>query len=388
MVRALSLTALVGLLVLVPAASAARSVTPAESEALLRIASRLSGLPAKRAVPVVVDRPAQFRLRRTKTFDQFYPMSAQAYDEILYRSLGLTAERNVLRPALVESQVRTAMYDPVSRRIFVPTAKPARQPLLGEFVRALQDQHFGLRRPAVRPGSRDESIATIAALEGHVALVAGVPATRSVSGHGGPLLTRFLELQRGFTTFVGRRFALNLRNLGGNPAIFAALRRLPSSTEQIFHLDKFLERERALPIVLPVDAAGLRLAADNSFGELDVRALLAVFDVPRLDHAGSGWGGGRTAIYRGAGREAVAVALDWDTELDAQQWAEAAALYVNEAFDADAPALPAPTTCAASTCWSFDGRSVAFVRAGARTVLVVSGDVAGAAALARAIVPG
>ncbi|MBA3347340.1 MAG: hypothetical protein H0T13_02150, partial [Actinobacteria bacterium] len=128
--------------------------------------------------------------------------------------------------------------------------------------------------------------------------------------------------------------------------MFVALRRFPESTEQIFHLDKFLERERPLQIVLPVDAAGLRLAADNTFGELDVRALLAVFGVPRLDHAGTGWGGGRTAIYRAPGREAVAIAPDWDTELDAQQWSDAVALYVNEAFDADVPGrrwrLPAP----------------------------------------------
>ena len=138
--------------------------------------------------------------------------------------------------------------------------------------------------------------------------------------------------RRGFVTTVGRRFAVDLRNLGGNRAVWSSLRRFPETTEQVFHLHKFLERERPLPIVLPVDAAGLRLASDGSFGELDVRSLLAVFRVPRLDRAASGWGGGRTALYRAGGREAVAVALEWDTELDAAQWADAAAAYVRTAF--------------------------------------------------------
>ena len=37
------------------------------------------------------------------------------------------------------------------------------------------------------------------------------------------------------------------------------------------------------------------------------------------------------------GAEAVALALDWDSEQDALEWAEAVASYVNEAFDAATP---------------------------------------------------
>ena len=369
-------------------ADAAPTLTPKESAALLRVASTLSGLKAKRTVPVVRDRPARFRLRRVQRLERLYPMPVQAYDEIVYRALGLTAGRNVLRSALAASNSATALYEPLTRKVYVSGAKPARKPLLRELVLALQDQHFDLRRLRAVAGNRDASLAAAGAFDGHASLVSGVLGTRSLSAHGGPLLTRFLELQRGFTSTVALRFAADLRNLGGNPAVFSALRRFPASTEQVFHLDKFLQRERPVPIVLPVDAAGLRLAADNTFGELDVRTLLAVFGVPRLGHAATGWGGGRSAIYRAPGRDAVAIALDWDTELDAQQWAEAVALYVNEAFDADALGQPAPTACEASTCWSLAQHNVAFTRVGSRTALVFSGDVALSAAVARTLVPG
>ena len=165
--------------------------------------------------------------------------------------------------------------------------------------------------------------------------------------------------------------------------MWTSLRTFPASTEQLFHLDKFLERERPIPIVLPVDAGGMQLASDDSWGELDVRALLATFGVGGIDRAASGWGGGRSAVYRGPGGEtAVAIALDWDTEADAAQWAAAVARYVAAAFP-DA----AVVGCGVDACWARGGRGVAFARARTRTVVVVATGAARGTALAGALVP-
>ena len=90
---------------------------------------------------------------------------------------------------------------------------------------------------------------------------------------------------------------MNLHNLGGNQAIFSALRQFPTTTEQILHVDAFLAREPGQRLTLAPSAGGLALQHSDTFGELDVRALLAVFQVPRLDEVGDRWGGGRTAIY-------------------------------------------------------------------------------------------
>ncbi len=125
---------------------------------------------------------------------------------------------------------------------------------------------------------------------------------------------------------------------------------------------------------------------EDTFGELDVRALLAAFKVPQRDRIATGWGGGRTALYRDPnGREAVVLALDWDEPADADQWSSAVATYVDHAFDADRAGSPATTPCAATTCWSLDGHQVAFARNGLRTVLVLGPAVADSASIAAAV---
>jgi hypothetical protein len=246
-------------------------------------------------------------------------------------------------------------------------------------VHALQDQHFDLKRVRRLAGSRDAAVAATAAIEGHASLLLGAPPAPKPGT--GSRLTRFLVLERGFESTVGLRLATDLHNLGGTPAVRSALRRFPATTEQVFHLDKFLQRERAVPIVLPDAVEDLQLGSTGTFGELDVRALLAVFGVPGLDAAATGWGGGRSAVYRdtATATATVLVALDWDSEVNAAQWATAATTYVEAAFGEGTP-----TDCAASACWILSGRTVAFDRLGVHTALVVAADVKHAGELARA----
>lgn len=369
------------------AAPTSAALDRGQAQALLRVAVKLSGLQAQEQVRIVVERPVPFRQRRVKLLDRAHPRAELNYDETVYRALGLvTGGKGVLRRTLIEMEDRTGVYDPIARTAYVQSGAGERATALHEIVHALQDQRYDLRRTGRLTGDGDATIAAAAAIEGHATLVAGVLATRKTSSHGGGKLTRFVELRRGFTYSVGLRFAAELRNLGGSKAVLGALARFPSTTEQVFHLDKYLERERAVPIVLPVNAGGAALVGDGTFGELDVRALLAVFGVPRLDHVGTGWGGGRSGLYRSAAGDTVLVALDWDTERDADEWAEAAATYVNEAFDAASPGTPPPAACGATLCWQLEGRAVAFDRSGLRTALAVGQDLAQAELLARTVV--
>ena len=370
------------------AAPLAHALDGQQTRALLRIAQKASGLTAKSQVRIVVEKPAAFERRRIRAIDRRYPPAAQAHDEVVLRALGVTTGgKGVLRRTLLEVDARTEVYDPLTRTAYVRAGPTERAAALHGVVHALQDQHFDLRRVVrLQPGS-DATISALAAVEGHARLVSDVLAPRRIYAHGGPKLTRFLQLERGFARDVGLRFAAELRNLGGTRAVNDALRRFPATSEQVFHLDKYLERERPRPIALPADAAGLTLASEGRFGELEVRALLAVHGVPRLDRAAAGWGGGRTAVYRGAGEEAVAVALDWDTDLDALQWAGAAVTLVYEAFDAAVPGPPAPVACEATTCWQLGSVGVAFALNGERSALVVSATAERAAAVARVLVP-
>jgi hypothetical protein len=371
---------LIGTVAALVAAPVSLGLDRAQSRALVRVAVRLSGLSERQPVRVVVERPASFERRRSALLDRAYPRSAQAYDERVYRALGLTAARaGVLRRTLLAVHDEAGAYDPGTRTAYVRQGRDERSAALHQAVHALLDQNFRLTRVRGLRG-HDAKVAATAAFEGYAEL-----ATRPLLGAGRPArrgsrLARFLELERGFTESVGLRLVADLRNLGGSVVALGALRRLPATTEQVFHLDKYLEREPAAAVSLPSAAAGLKLREAGTFGELDVRALLAVFGVPHLDRVGAGWGGGRTARYVRPGGEAVAVALAWDTEADAAQWAGAVALYVRAAFGA-----PARASCSATSCWQAGSRAVVFDRSGRRTAIVVGAELGRADALARAI---
>ena len=371
----LSLAILVAALVAAPGAGA---IDGKQAQALLRLAVKATGLTAREPVRIVAEPRLRFRQRRVTLFDRGYPRAAQAHDEKVYRALGLlTGGKGTLRKALLALDTGLGVYDPFARTAYVQAGKGERAAALRQLVHALQDQHFDLKRVRRLAGSRDAAAAATAAIEGHASLLLGAPPAPRPGA--GSRLTRFVVLERGFESTVGLRLATDLHNLGGTPAVRSALRRFPATTEQVFHLDKFLQRERAVPIVLPDAVEDLHLGSTGTFGELDVRALLAVFGVPGLDAAATGWGGGRSAVYRDATTEAVLVALDWDSEVNAAQWATAATTYVEAAFGEGTL-----TDCAASACWILSGRTVAFDRPGVHTALVVAADVKHAGELARA----
>jgi hypothetical protein len=383
-VRKVALISAVAALVVAPAAIA---VDRAQTTSLVRIAVKLSGLSAREQVRIVAERPTLFRQRRIAALDRSHPRAALEYDEAVYRALGLvTGRKGVLRKTLLELQDDTGLYDPAARTAYVQAGAGERTAALREVVHALQDQHVRLARIPRLRGGGDARIAATAAVEGYATLVTRVVPRRRPASHGGSKLTRFLELERGFVDLVGLRFETDLRYIGGTRAAIDSLRRFPATSEQVSHLDKYLQREPAARIVLPARVAGMKLARQGTFGELDVRALLAVFGVRRIDRFGSGWGGGRTARYTGAAGDAFAVVLDWDTAIDAAQWGEAVRLYVDKSFDPARPGLPATSACAATTCWQIASRAIAFDRSGRRSALVVGVDLQPVATLARAIV--
>jgi hypothetical protein len=374
---------------------------PIELPALVRIAAKLSGLAAKRQVKVVILTPAAMQQQAQKLVDRDYPLDQQAYDEILYRALGLLGAGERLRPALLAQVTQNVLgvYDPVSKSLFVRNGTQIRLTVVHELIHAFQDQAFDLTRlSALRRGNHDAGLAASAAVEGDATYVTEVlggrilqisaPAVRTPQSHDASRIKLFLGLETEFPYTTGARFMATLHNLGGNSAVFGALRRFPDTTEQIFHIDAYLAHEPALPIELPAAAAGYTLARDDTFGELDIRALLAVMQVPRLDHVGEGWGGGLSAVYRGpAGAQAVALRLDWDTPLDAAQWTEAVQTYVNEAFDPDTPGFPPTTPCGALFCWQIGSRAIAYRQSGVHTVLVIGGAVAAADSISSSLLP-
>ena len=173
----------------------------------------------------------------------------------------------------------------------------------------------------------------------------------------GTPLDRFSALEASAGLGPGRALAAELRYLGGRKALASALLAFPQTTEQLLHVDKFLERERALAVRLPAQAGGARLGRSETFGSSTCAACSQAFAVPSAAASAEGWGGGRLAFYDGV----VALVLRWDTPEDAAEWQAAVPRYVAAAFPGSTQ-----TTCPPlDHCWTGRGDVAAGVYASA-----------------------
>jgi hypothetical protein len=266
-------------------------------------ASRLSGFQVRHSVPTSAVSAGRYRTL-------FSSASGRRFSSAL-RRLGFVS------PSIEPSRAR---YDIRTHRLFVQRSpRPGRRTLIHEYVRALIDQNFSLKRlVALRANDHDGWYAGEGLVDGVAALS---------SGGRSPGLT----------------LAAELRYLGGRAALADSLRKLPRTTEQLLHVDKFLEGEPALPVRLPARAGGLDLDASETFGELDVRNLLEAFRLHDANSVAAGWGGGRLAQYG----DVAVLALRWDTPADAAEWQSAVPRYVAAAF----PGATARTCPPLDACW-------------------------------------
>jgi hypothetical protein len=311
---------------------------------LLRRASHLSGLPVRRVVPEKLLASSLYDAALLRAANRDYPRSLRLIDAALYARLGLMP-RSLQAQVAADAHASRAWYDPAAHRLLLRrTPTPPQARVVNELVRALVDQNFNLRRIAgLRVRDRDRALAAKAIVDGTAALASGVTASPV---QGAPL-ERFLQFDSGLG--AGKSLAKELRYLGGSIALASALRTFPQTTEQLLHIDKFLEREPALPVRLPTRIGDWKLSASETFGELDVRSLLRTFGVPNADAAAGGWGGGRVGLYLSpTGQTTAALALQWDTVDDAAEWRDAVTRYVEAAF----PGATARDCPPLDRCWS------------------------------------
>jgi hypothetical protein len=312
---------------------------------LVRDASRLSGLPVRKPVATAAFSARRYDALYARSWSRDYPSELRRTDASVYARLGLTTRS-------VRVQTPRAWYDIAAQRLFLRRNPAAGRPaVINELVRALIDQNYRLRRRIVglRARDRDRWLAARGIVDGTAALASGVRASRL---RGTPL-DRFSQLEAAAGLGPGRALAAELRYLGGRAGLASALRTFPQTTEQLLHIDKFLERERALPVHLPARAGSAALSSSETFGELDVRNLLQAFGVPSAGATAAGWGGGRLALYD----DVAAVVLRWDSPEDAAEWQAAVSQYVAAAF----PGATAHTCPPLDHCWSGPGEIAAGV---------------------------
>ena len=335
------------------------------SGALVRAGSRASGLPVRRPVPTSLLSASRYAAVLARARNRDYPAARRRDDATVESLLGLTT-------STVRMPRARAWYDAAARRLFLQREpRPTRRAVLNEVVRALVDQSYNLRRlTTLHVRDHDRWLAARGMVDGTAALASGLRA--------GPLLgtplDRFTQLEASIGTGPGRVLAAQLRSIGGSAAVRSALHTFPRTTEQLLHIDKFLEREPALPVPLPQRAGPATLERAETFGELDVRNLLQAFGVPSAVTAADGWGGGRVALYADGNDRLAAIVLRWDSADEALEWQTATTQYVAAAF----PGAAARTCPPLDRCWTGAGEIAAGVL-GTTSVLVSGHDSASVA---------
>ena len=315
-----------------------------------------------------------------------------AIGEAELRLLGLLEpEQSLGEVAGDVSALAVAYYDPRRDELFlVGDAVPA-GPQLAEFVlaheltHALEDQRFGL--PVAAGLSDDRTLAETALVEGAATTVMNRYAQRyldlfalaaeaeTLDSGAGEELPRFAEAEVTFSYLDGSRFVEDLIDLGAGWTLvdYAYERRLPATTEQILHPEKYVADERPLPVAAPATPGpGWRAIDTGTLGEFGTREVLAEGE-PGLGAAlgADGWDGDRYRLFIRAGatqpcmgdcRSTHALGLAWrgDDPAHSRELARQLEIYVEQGLGGESDGRD---------LWRLDGGWAALTGAGDRVGL-------------------
>lgn len=354
-----------------PSASASPPATADPSpasplEVYAAIAAQIAAIrglePTSDITPVVIDE-ATLRANLETAFDEDNPPKVLAASERLLRALGLLDPGTSLRDAIVDlnaSQV-IGYYSSTDDDLFVidrggALGATARVTYAHEFTHQLQDQHFDLDSLGLAEiDESDRALAVRAFVEGDATLTQTRWMTENLRPDDLAELLRdatdpdvmaalaraprYLVATSLFPYQDGGAF---VGTIGGDDftRVDDVYERLPTTTEQILHPEKYLAGETGdTPFDEPppawLAALGSGWAADptDTLGEFLIRLWLieAGIEAPEAADAAAGWSGDRIAVYAGAD-DAVAVVLvtDWDTPSDAAAFAEAASRAITQ----------------------------------------------------------
>ncbi|HEX6852101.1 MAG TPA: hypothetical protein VF139_11940 [Candidatus Polarisedimenticolaceae bacterium] len=373
-------TSIALLLALAGAASVVRSQTidaAAAKAAVEDVSAQLAqirGLSYKSSVPVRVVDDAFARGHVTARFKKFMPEAELAATAKAWELLGVVpAGTDILKSFLdaLEEQAG-GFYDPETKSFFLLDDMPRGMAALlaaHELTHALEDQHYDLdARIAAAKGDDDRMFAIGAVHEGSAMAAMSVYMSRAMSS--GKLtqdaLQEFAKSEAGKAEKLNRMPAALRRQMIGPYLLgvgFVARGDLvsvmqkgyptadaerfyksgPVSSEQILHPEKYWDdARRDLPKPVSVGDAGRSLGRGwkrslaGNLGELMVGVMVGATTPDTNDPAAqapsawthvaaAGWGGDRWELWQNGDRAVALLATVWDSEKDAQEFADALA---------------------------------------------------------------
>jgi hypothetical protein len=322
-----------------------------EIDAALEFMTTVRELSAKERVQgTVIQRDALLERLRTDVTADLETELVLGTTELLFSLNVVPGSFDFLKDVtgLYTSQL-AGFYDPEEKRMYLLAdlgEDAERSTLWHELVHALQDQHYDLKKIADwSPDATDrmsaiqclaEGDATSAMMDAMLApqgtlatdlpdgflgpdsvLIEGNVALRDVP----PVLKR--SIMAPYSDGVG--FVHYLRRKGGWASVDQAWQKLPQSTEQILHPEKYLAGEA--PEVVPVPPPpvnGATLAYRDVLGEQTFRLLFQDWLPARTAAESAGdWSGDRVAVYTWGTTRAVGLRLRFDKPEAAERAAHA-----------------------------------------------------------------
>ena len=272
--------------------------------------------------------------------------------EVLLRVFGLAPKDFAYRSFLIKllTEQVAGYYDPKAQQFYLADwiELEGQKPVMAhELNHALQDQHFNLKRFENWPkGDSDAELAAHALIEGDATLAMTLYMEKNASVALAFIrslvaqevaLEQFKQAPRAlresllFPYEEGSAWAKQLYKRGGWEMVSQAFTKLPQSSEQILHAEKYFSYEAPQKLTLPdfktaLGPAWKKLDYDVN-GEWGCYLILEEFlsDVTESKRASAGWGGDRFALYETGKPDEFFVAQlsAWDTPIDAREFFDA-----------------------------------------------------------------
>jgi hypothetical protein len=307
---------------------------------------RATGLTFK-SPPKVEQRTRQeVRTFLEQRFTEDLPPEELSGMERVYKRFGLLPANMDLRQFMLDllTEQVAGYYDPKTKVLYVvegSDATIAGVTIAHELVHALQDQYFDLDSLQSARDDNDRAMAAQAVIEGQATLeqIASMLGSENVVAAlpGGWERVRQMirESQGGMPIFAsaplilqetllfpylsGAEFMRRYKEAFPGQPPFG---RMPSSTEQVLHSDRYFEsRDEPVAVVLPAPLRG-KVAYQNNLGEFETRLLLFEYlqDQGAAMRGAAGWDGDRYALLDLGSGEALLWVSVWDSAVDGAEF--------------------------------------------------------------------
>jgi hypothetical protein len=280
-------------------------------------------------------------------FNDELPAEELSGSERAYKRLGLLPDSLDLRAFMLQLLTEQVIgyYDPKVKILYVVQGAGEENVVLTishELVHALQDQYFNLDSLQNTHDDDDRSSAAQAVIEGQAtldgiaAMIGGQNFVTALPGGWDRIRQMIRESQGSMPVFASAPMLLQetlifpylsgaefVRRFEDKERGKMPFDRMPTSTEQILHEDRYFGDGLDPPtaVTLPPPRTG-KLVYSNDLGEFETRLLLFQYlrDQPTAVRGAAGWDGDRYQLISVGRNEALVWLSVWDTSIDAAEF--------------------------------------------------------------------